>query len=242
MASNRLLTPTSASLTTAPGFADRFESPEPLEAVRRRGRGVATFTPTGYESGYAYPLIVWLHGSGSSARELPQIMRHVSLQNFLAVGPSAPAGDDGGTDRWRQTPQGIESAEASVAEAVESASEWFNVHPGRVFVAGFGAGGTMALRLGLRRPEWFAAAVSIDGPLPRGERPLSRVNEARGLPLLLSSSRQSVGYPQQRLCSDLSLLHSAGFRVAVRQYPGDDDLTTSMLADLNRWLMELVCG
>jgi hypothetical protein len=30
--------------------------------------------------------------------------------------------------------------------------------------------------------------------------------------------------------------------VALRQYPGDDNLTTKMLLDLNHWLMELVCG
>ena len=155
-------------------------------------------------------------------------MRHLSLRNFVAVGPTCESAD--GADRgWIQTPEAIDAAEASVSEAVESASDLYNVHPDRVFIAGLGAGGTMALRLGLRRPEWFAAAASIDGPLPRGDRPLGRINAARGLPLLLSASRQSESYPQSRVCADLSLLHSAGFPIAVRQYPGDDELTTAML-------------
>jgi hypothetical protein len=37
-------------------------------------------------------------------------------------------------------------------------------------------------------------------------------------------------------------MHAAGCTVALRQYPGGDDLTTGMLSDLNHWLMELVCG
>jgi hypothetical protein len=28
----------------------------------------------------------------------------------------------------------------------------------------------------------------------------------------------------------------------LRQYPGGDDLTSNKLSDLDRWLMELVCG
>ena len=34
---------------------------------------------------------------------------------------------------------------------------------------------------------------------------------------------------------------AAGCTVALRQYPCGDDLTTTMLADLNRWIMEVVC-
>jgi hypothetical protein len=44
------------------------------------------------------------------------------------------------------------------------------------------------------------------------------------------------------MCRDLALLHSAGCRVAIRQYPGNDDLTTAMLADVNRWAMDIICG
>ena len=55
-------------------------------------------------------------------------------------------------------------------------------------------------------------------------------------------SRDSRDYPDRRVCDDLRLLHSAGCTVALRQYPGGDELTTNMLSDLDRWLMEFVCG
>ncbi|MGL4514205.1 MAG: alpha/beta hydrolase [Lacipirellulaceae bacterium] len=207
---------------------------------------VQTFAPQGYEPGYAYPLLVWLHDRGSSERALPKVMKHVSVRNYVAVAPRGVAGVDtfGARENrgWTTCPNGVESAEQAVADAIATARERFNVHPNRVFVAGLGEGGTMALRLALTRPELFAGAASFDGALPRGDRPLSRVNHARRVPLLLSASRHSVRYREPRVCQDLTLLHAAGFQVAVRQYPGDEELTTAMLSDLDRWVMDRVCG
>jgi phospholipase/carboxylesterase len=197
-----------------------------------------------YEPGYAYPLIVWLHSMDSSERELRHVMPHVSMRNYVAVAPrgSSPSGHHNSKYCWRQTHLDIEQAEASVAESIATASRNFYVHSDRVFLAGCGAGGTMALRLAWNDPCRFAGVVSINGPLPTRWRPLHRVKEARRLPCLLASSRDNRSYGAQQVCRDLRLLHTAGCTVALRQYPGGDDLTCGMLADMNRWLMDLVCG
>lgn len=197
---------------------------------------VATFAPAGYEPGYRYPLIVWLHSDDSCESELEQVMPHISLQNFVATAPRATAPRDAGYS-WSQSLDGIEAAEDAVAAAIERGKERFGVHEERIFLAGVGAGGAMALRLALRQPQWFAGAASIGGPLPRGRMPLGRVNAARGVPLLLATPRASNDYPEPRLCRDLQLLHSAGMSVDVRQYPAGDPVTTAMLEDLNRWVM-----
>jgi hypothetical protein len=41
--------------------------------------------------------------------------------------------------------------------------------------------------------------------------------------------------------ADLRLLHCAGFSLALRLYPEGDELTTVMLSDVNRWIMESFC-
>lgn len=201
----------------------------------------ATFAPLAYESGYAYPLVVWLHSDGADEGSLPQVMKHVSLRNFIAVAPRGAEALAQGYG-WSQQATGVDAAEDTVFAAIESIRDRFSVHPDRVFLVGAGSGGAMAMRIALRHPENFAGVATLDGALPTGEALLCRVNEARRLPLLLSASKKSVQYPESRMCRDLSLLHSAGCRVAVRQYPGGDDLTTVMLADVNRWAMEIVCG
>ncbi len=47
----------------------------------------ATFAPMHYAPGYAYPLIVWLHGPGGDERQLLRIMPLVSMRNHVGVAP-----------------------------------------------------------------------------------------------------------------------------------------------------------
>jgi phospholipase/carboxylesterase len=213
-------------------------------ALREAGEPCATIAPIHYEPGYAYPLIVWLHSTASSERELRQVMPHLSMRNYVGVAPrgSSPSVHHQNKYSWRQTHDDIDRAEATVAECIALASRRYHLHADRVFLAGCGNGGTMALRLAWNDPCRFAGVVSINGPLPTGWRPLNRVKEARRLPCLLASSSTNRSYPAEQVCRDLRLLHAAGCTVALRQYPGGDDLTSGMLADMNRWLMDLVCG
>jgi predicted esterase len=77
--------------------------------------------------------------------------------------------------------------------------------------------------------------------MPTRHQPLRHVNALRRLPCFLATGRHSQNYPEQAVCRDLRLLHAAGCTVALRQYPGGDELTTTMLEDLDRWIMGLVC-
>jgi phospholipase/carboxylesterase len=215
--------------------------------ARRRDRTAAPhyslFVPLHYERAYAYPLLVWLHGEGGSERELRQLMPHVSMRNYVAVAARGVALASGPkrAHTWEQSPQATDEAAERVRECIDAAQQRLNIHAKRVFIAGNGCGGTMALRLALLFPEWFGGAVSLGGPMPTGHAPLNRVKDARGLPLLLASCRDSQEYPQAHVAADLRLLHAAGFSLALRQYPGEHELTTVMLADLDRWMMAQIC-
>jgi len=204
----------------------------------------ATFAPVHYEPRYAYPLIVWLHNSDSNERELSQIMPLVSMRNFVAIAPRGTSEQKraGGRFRWHQTTDAIESAQSRISECIAVAKQRFNIHERRVFLVGRGTGGTMALRTAWREPGKYAGVAAINGPLPSRMSPMRHVNELRRVPCLLTTSRDSQSYPSAQVCQDLRLLHVAGCTVALRQYPGNDELTSNMLSDLNRWLMELVCG
>jgi phospholipase/carboxylesterase len=122
------------------------------------------------------------------------------------------------------------------------AQKRFNVHPKRIFLVGRETGGTMALRVAWNNPNRFAGVGAFHGALPSQLSPLRRVNELRKLPCLLTTSKESVLYPEKVVCNDLRLLHTAVCKVTLRHYPGDDGLTDNMLSDLDSWLMEIVCG
>lgn len=224
------------------GFDDAHAAPGDTDEAALEH---AFFVPHHYEPNYAYPLIVWLHGACGSQQQLKSIMPSVSLRNYVSVAPQGTlcqqlAGGQVGYN-WMQSVQHIEAASAAIAHAIETAAQRFHIAPQRVFLAGSGAGGTMALRVALNRPEQFAGALSLGGPFPSRYSPLGRLNELRRLPLFLASALQSEVYPPAQVCHDLRLFHAAGLCVTLRQYPCGDALTTHMLADMNRWIMEQVC-
>jgi phospholipase/carboxylesterase len=219
-------------------FGDRFGG-----RANRSGSQHALFSPMHYERNYAYPLLVWLHDEGGNERELRKLMPHVSVRNYVgaAVRGVEPSWRNQRGYSWSASPGAAAETAERVRQVIEAAGERFNLHAQRTFIAGFGTGGTMALRLALDHPSWFAGAASLNGPMPRGNCPLARVNEARRLPLFLASCRDSQAYPPVHVSADLRLLFSAGFSLSLRQYPCPCELTTAMLGDLDRWLMQQVC-
>lgn len=205
------------------------------------------FAPMHYERGYAYPLIVWLHGPGDDEYQLKRIMPLVSMRNYVAVAPRGTgvvAGklDGGGRFTWCEDDEAVMLAEQRAEHCVRQAAKRYHVHPHRVFVAGYDCGGTVALRVGLNRPDLFAGILSIGGKFPQGNRPLSRFKQCRDLPVFVAHGRDSHTYSADRLCDDLRLFHTAGLSVTLRQYPCGHDITTQMLADMNAWIMEQVTG
>ena len=206
----------------------------------------AFFGPLHYEPNYAYPLLVWLHGGGDSEVQLKRIMPLLSLRNYVAAAPRGTQAineDDPGESgyRWPQTADHILLAEQRVLDCIEIAAEKFHVAPHRVFLAGLGSGGTMAFRLAMEHPRRFAGVLSVGGAFPRGFAPLRQVEQSRNVPVFLATGRDSRRYSSERVCADLRLLYSAGMCITLRQYPCGDDLTTQMLSDMDRWMMDQIC-
>jgi phospholipase/carboxylesterase len=207
----------------------------------------ALFAPLHYESSYAYPLIVWLHGPGNDERQLMRVMPQVSMRNYLAVAPRGePLTPRDAADRkgytWSQSSDGIPRAEARVFDCIEAAARKYHVAPRRVFLVGFDVGGTMAFRIAMNHPQRFAGVVSLGGQFPRGSTPLGNLSLARKLPVLLATGHLSDGYPAEKVCDDLRLFHTAGLSTTLRQYPGGQELSPQMLLDVDRWIMEQIAS
>ena len=203
----------------------------------------ALFVPLHYEPGYAYPLIVWLHGPETDERQLMRIMPSVSMRNYVAVAPrgilaSCPQQPDRQHYHWPQTADHIQEAEERVFAGIQAARARFHVAAERIFLAGFDSGGTMAFRTAMSHPEQFAGVLSLCGAFPTGQTPFSHLTGARCLPVFLAAARHSRRYPSETVCENLRLLHSAGMSITLRQYPGGHELTAQMLRDVDNWIIE----
>ena len=143
---------------------------------------------------------------------------------------------------WPQSEEAISDAERRVFDCISVAQQKSNIAEDRIFLAGFGNGGTMALRLALLYPESFAGVVSIGGAFPLGHLPFRQWNAVRNLPVLLAVGEQSTVFSPADACESLELFHAAGLPVAIQEYPCGQEITPAMLQDVNRWIMESVCG
>ncbi|MDR1142250.1 MAG: dienelactone hydrolase family protein [Planctomycetaceae bacterium] len=219
------------------------------------------FSPIHYEPSYAYPLLVWLHGSGNDERQVMRIMPGISMRNYVAVAPrgltvSASGEANPPTTKfdvysilrthpkenydWINTDEKLAEIEQRVFDCIAVAKERCNIASDRVFLAGFGSGGTMALRLALLYPENFAGAASLDGMFPQNDRLLHRWETARFLSVFLAVGESGSKISPESVCQVLELLHTAGITVKFREYA--QSLTSAMLQDFNHWMMDIVCG
>ncbi len=198
------------------------------------------YEPRGYEPNYAYPLVVWFHDAGGNEAEMASWIREISQRNYVGLGLRGPLPDDGLLPERRRWSSGVTLVswlETDLTFALQQLRRKFNIHSERICVAGYGQGGTIALRMMLRRPEWFGAAISLNGPLDEECR-LERFGCYGGKPLFLGS----VGSDDPRLDRSRHLLHAGGFDVTTDETDFSTDSIRRLQRSLDAWLLTRLCG
>jgi phospholipase/carboxylesterase len=204
--------------------------------------GHSFFLPMHYTPTYHYPLVVWLHSNGFNESQVDDVMPHISVRNYIGVGVRATKAADAVGHRfdWHQGNSAICAAHDSIVCAVDEATERFSVHPKRVILAGYRDGGTMALRIAMRQPDRFAAAVSLGGAMPQGAiRNINQLRQRR-LPMLWQWGGANERFTSENLKSDCQMAMTIGGQVEVRQYPGDDEMDTVVLKDIDDFIMRRI--
>ena len=118
----------------------------------------------------------------------------------------------------------------------------FNIAKNRIFLAGLGGGGTMALRIAMSQPEQFAGVIALNGPMPEGHSVLSRWKEARQLPVFWAHHQASEGKTSAAsMCRNFQELFTFGFlNLVAREYPTLKNLEDLAPRVINRWIMEQI--
>ncbi len=202
---------------------------------------IRTFAPIGYEPRYPYPLIVFLHGHGGNEEQVLRLAPRVSRRNYVAIGLRGPVCT--GTNRkgalgfsWGD-PSHFPAIEDYLFGAIQQTRLHYHIHSERIFLAGFGEGATMAYRMGLQFPDKFGGVISLNGHMPRQDRPLLRLPEARPLQVFIGHGIANSVVPLNRANEDRRLLWSAGLEVEMHNYATTHRLHKDMLRDVNRWII-----
>jgi len=108
--------------------------------------------PKNYDPSKKYPLLVFLHGSGSDEQGL--LNRARSGGNFIEIAPLA-------RDIFRAY-SGDES-QKDIIEAIDDVSKYFSVNKDKIIIGGFSMGGYGALRTFYERPKLYKGIAVFAG-------------------------------------------------------------------------------
>ncbi len=200
--------------------------------------------PTRYEPNYRYPLVVWFHSDGDNENQVGRVLPHLSTQNYIGVGIRGSRSMDAAGHRfdWTSGSAAVSRCEDAVFEAIEAAQRRYSVHPDRVFLAGYGAGGTMARRVSLRHGSSFAGCLSLGGRFPNAGGMYSNVAAARCVKHFWAVAMHSQQISEEEFAADIQRAAAARLRMDVRRYTVDDEMMREVLQDADRWIMGLVAG
>lgn len=211
------------------------------------------FIPEHYESGYSYPLVLWLHSEHSSEAELESLMPSLSLRNYvaLALRGTRPSQRNKRLYRWGNTLAEYALVEECVFQSIEQVSQSLNICSENVFLAGFGHGGTLAQWIALRNPQAFAGAFACNSPFPNHKRALAQWKLARALPVLAMQSSDSKLYDVDQVIEMMQLTHRTHLNYRFVRFDSPTTSTTSkhndegsldseMLRTANRFMMSIV--
>jgi polyhydroxybutyrate depolymerase len=172
-----------ALLAVSPLVCGASYSANEAQGSVQSGGETRTFSVTAPTGAGPYPIVVALHGGGSTGKRMAMITgldQYVDRDGFIAVYP------DAGRRPWndgRETTSGFSDDVAALRAIVQTVAQTYNGDPRRVFVTGISAGGMMVQRLACDASDLFRAYAAVVGDLPSALS--GRCNPSRPVPMML---------------------------------------------------------
>lgn len=190
----------------------------------------------------AAPLVVLLHGRGSSEDEIVELAAH------LPAGPAyvalrAPIAEGGGFAWFANRGIGRPLPE-SLATTVAWFDDWLDdVAPvdRTVILVGFSGGAAFAGGLLLTRSARFAGTAILLGTLPFDAGVPTEVGQLAGRKVLVARGDADVVIPRELLDRTWDYLTTrSGAATTTHRDPGGHGLSAATLAALNAWIADVL--
>ncbi len=199
--------------------------------------------PVNYDPGKKYPLLVFLHGSGSDEQEQRLLNRSRSGGNFIEIAPLA-------RDIYRAYAE--DYSQKDIIEAIDDVAKYFAVDTDNIIIGGFSMGGYGALRTFYEHPNRYKG-ITVHAGHPDlanewldGEHPNflddNYLTSFSNLPVFIYHGRKDAAINVDLIEKMSEKLTEAGARVTKRivedkghEYP--DEKTNELYFD---WLNQTI--
>ena len=205
---------------------------------------------------YPRATVMLMHGLGSDGNDFVPLVQELDL---AAVGPvrfvfpnapvmpvslnggyAMPAWYDIHPDRSREDEAGLRRSQAAIEELL-AREKVRGIPARRIVLAGFSQGCAMALMTGLRHAEALAGIVGLSGYLPlAGLTAAERSAANQATPIFMAHGEQDEMVVMPRATASRDALQALGYNVQWQQYPMPHSVCMEEVADLNRWLLQVL--
>jgi len=202
--------------------------------------------------------IVVLHGLGADGNDFVPIAQELDLRAIGPVrfvfphAPVRPVTVNGGmpmrawydilgTDLARREDEpGLRQSITQVQALLDREAER-GIPPARTVLMGFSQGCAITLLAGLRAPQRLAGLAGLSGYLPLAATTAAERTEAnRSTPVFLAHGRQDPMVILARGFAARDALLALGQPVQWHDYPMQHAVCPAEIADLNRWLLQVL--
>ncbi len=220
-----------------------------MHAEQRRVAGdglhYLAILPDDYDADAGYPLVVMLHGFGANMQDLAGLAPSINRKGYVYACPNAPIPFElapGMVGYGWHPPRG-QAADADYAQAealldaffAQVISE-FRAHGGRAALLGFSQGGGMTYRMGLPRPDAFAALVALSASLPDPEALRPRLPEHRRQPVFVAHGLHDPMVSMDSARRTRRFLDAENYNLSYHEYDMGHEIPPAVLRDMVPWL------
>ncbi len=196
--------------------------------------------PEAYVSSKKYPLIVFLHGSESSEKNLQYARKMFPLKKFILLGPKGRGLSNYFTK---------DNAQKDISEAIEAVKRSYNIDSKNIFLSGFSMGGYGVLRTYFETPKKFKGLI-INSGTPFATKRFNRNNECpnfledkylskfKNIEMIVFHGDQDRNIPIERVEKMVDVLKKHGATVEFKKIIGKGHEMISGEAKniLHKWL------
>ena len=202
--------------------------------------------------------VIWAHGLGADKHDFESIIPMLDLPDSLPlrfVFPNAPVRPitvNGGMEMrgWydirsmtineKEDAEGVKESARTLAGLIEEQIS-LGVPSSHIVLAGFSQGGAIALYQGLQYPQPLAGIIVLSGYLPLHNTLDDISSEFAGsTPVFMGHGSQDPIVPVELGLFTRDLLLERKVEVQWRTYPMGHSVSVEEIADLGRWLVELL--